>query len=263
MNKSQPQFLERAIYFREELSGDYFILWIWDEALGKKCQPGQFFQIRAHYSIADAEETRSLPKLFKPISIYDNAEGRIGFFIKKVGAGTNALYKLKAGDLLELIGPSGNGFPLVTGRKILLVSGGIGYPPLWYLQKKLIKHNLLYWVHGGSGQSDVFPCDEVWTEDGSFGKKGMVTEGMGKLIAEKKIDLVYSCGPVPMLKECAIITTELNIEHYCSIEAYMACGIGVCYGCAIPVGQENDWNYLRVCKEGPVFNAREVLWNKF
>ena len=263
MDKPRHQFLERTIYSREELCGDYFILWIWDEALGEKCQPGQFFEIRAHYSIADAEETRSLPKLFKPISIYDNAEGRIGFFIKKVGSGTNALYKLKAGDLLELIGPLGNGFPFVTGRRILLVSGGIGYPPLWYLQKELIKHNLLYWVHGGSGQNDVFPCDEIWTEDGSFGKKGMVTEGIRKLIAEKKIDLIYSCGPIPMLKECAGITNKLNIEHYCSLEAYMACGIGVCYGCAIPVGYENDWNYLRVCKEGPVFNAGEVLWNKF
>jgi dihydroorotate dehydrogenase electron transfer subunit len=261
MNESKPGLLQRAIYSREELTGDYFILWIWDEALGKLCRPGQFFEIRAHASLADAEDSRCLPKLFKPISIYDNAGGRIGFFIKKVGSGTNALSKLKAGDMLELIGPLGNGFPLVTGRRILLVSGGIGYPPLWYLQKELINHNLIFWLHGGAGQSDVFPCDEVWTVDGSFGRQGIVTEGISEILSDKKIDLVFSCGPMPMLAQCTSICAANNIEHYASLEAYMACGIGVCHGCAVPVGSSDNWDYQRVCKEGPVFNAEEVLWN--
>ncbi len=261
MNNTHPQRLERAVYSREELCGDYFILWIWDEALSKQIKPGQFFEIRAHASLTDAEDSRCLPKLFKPISVYDNSGGRIGFFIKKVGPGTIALSKLKAGDMLELIGPLGNGFPLITQRRILLVSGGIGYPPLWYLQKELINHNLIFWVHGGAGQGDVFPCDEVWTVDGSLGKKGLVTQSLKSLITEKKIDLVFSCGPMPMLKQTAAITSELGIEHYTSLEAYMACGIGVCHGCAVPIGSENAWDYLRVCKEGPVFKAEEVLWN--
>ncbi|MDD4309873.1 MAG: dihydroorotate dehydrogenase electron transfer subunit [Candidatus Cloacimonetes bacterium] len=272
MKQNIPVRLDRRIYSREELCGEYFILWIWDDNLSRKCHPGQFFEIRAHASLLDAFDARSLPKLYKPISIYDNADGRIGFFIKKVGAGTSALAKLKAGDKLELIGPLGNGFNPVSNKRVLLLSGGIGYPPLWYLQKELINHNKIFWLHGGANQDDVFPCDEVWTMDGSFGKKGMVTEGLAPLILEKKINLVYSCGPIPMLKQAAKITRELGIRHYTSLEAYMACGIGVCHGCAVPIRTDTkedieagtsipQWDYLRVCKEGPVFNAEDVMWS--
>ena len=259
---TQPERREIAIYSREELCGGYFILWIWDEELSKKSFPGQFFEIRAHASLHDAWDSQHLPKLFKPISVYDNSGGRIGFFIKNVGPGTSALARLKAGDMLELIGPLGNGFPIVKGRRVMLLSGGIGYPPLWYLQKELIKHNLIFWLHGGACQEHVFPCDEMWTLDGSMGKKGMVTQGMAELIEAKKIDLIYSCGPISMLKASAQIAQQFGIEHYTSLEAYMACGIGVCHGCAVPVGREDNWDYLRVCKEGPVFNAADVLWSK-
>jgi len=262
MDNNKPVLQETAIYSREELCGNYFILWIWDEALGKKCHPGQFFELRAHASLVDADDARCLPKLFKPISIYDNAGGRIGFFIKKVGQGTASLSKLRAGDMLELIGPLGNGFPIVQGRRILLVSGGIGYPPLWYVQKELINHNLIFWLHGGASQDDIFPCDEVWTVDGSIGKKGLVTEGIEALIATKQIDLVFSCGPIAMLRQTAAITSRLGVEHYASLETYMACGIGTCHGCAVPVGTQDNWTYLRACHEGPVFNASEVLWEK-
>lgn len=261
MKDTTPERLERSIYSREELCGDYFILWIWDENLSRKCKPGQFFEIRAHASLHNAYDSRCLPKLFKPISIYDNARGRIGFFIKKVGPGTSALAKLKAGDMLEMIGPLGNGFPTFNGRRILLLSGGIGYPPLWYLQKELINHNLIFWLHGGANQADIFPCDEVWTMDGSFGKKGVVTSGLEPLITEKKIDLIYSCGPIRMLKEAAAIAMRMGVEHYTSLEAYMACGIGVCHGCAVAIGNAEAWDYLRVCKEGPVFNAKDVMWS--
>ncbi|HOH97432.1 MAG TPA: dihydroorotate dehydrogenase electron transfer subunit [Candidatus Cloacimonadota bacterium] len=253
-------YYQRAIHSREELSDSFFILWIWDDALGKQCKPGQFFEIRPMARLQNAFSTRAIPKLFKPISIYDNQGGRIGFMIKKVGGGTNALSTLKAGDMLELVGPAGNGFPLVASRKILFVSGGIGYPPLWYLQKELINHNQIYWMHGGNTQSDIFPSDESWTVDGSLGRKGMVTQGVEANLKRLGIDLVYSCGPLPMLAEVSRVTSLHNIEHYTSLEAYMACGIGVCHGCAVPIGTEARWDYLRVCKEGPVFKAEEVRW---
>ncbi len=256
-----PNRREIAIYSREELCGDYFILWIWDDELSKQSKPGQFFELRASASLNDAWDAQRIPKLYKPISVYDNSGGRIGFFIKSVGPGTSALARLKAGDTLELIGPLGNGFPIVKGRRILLLSGGIGYPPLSYLQKELINHNLIFWAHGGATQADIFPCDEVWTVDGSIGKEGLVTACLPDLLERKKIDLVYSCGPTPMLKQAALICAAHNIEHYTSMEAYMACGIGVCHGCAVPIGTEADWTYLRVCKEGPVFNAADVHWS--
>lgn len=257
---TKPQYRQRSIMQREELSDSYFILWIWDEEMGRKCKPGQFYEIRALATFEDAPSSVSIPRLFKPISIYDNQGGRIGFMIRRVGFGTNALSKLKAGDTLELIGPAGNGFPLVRDRRILLISGGVGYPPLWYLQKQLIRRNKTYWIHGGASQGDIFPCDEMWTEDGSIGRKGRVCDDLQRTIDERKIDLIYSCGPSGMLKEACRISELNGIEHYCSLEAYMACGIGVCHGCAVPIGQKDSWDYLRVCKEGPVFSAKEIRW---
>ncbi len=257
---TKPQYRQRAIVQREELSEDYFILWIWDEDMGALCKPGQFYEIRALAVFEDAPTSVSIPRLFKPISIYDNQGGRIGFMIKRVGLGTNALSKLKAGDTLELIGPAGNGFPLAEDRKILLISGGAGYPPLWYLQKKLIGQNKVYWIHGGATGSDIFPCDEMWTEDGSIGRKGRACDDLENTIKEREIDLIYSCGPFGMLKEATRISEMYDIEHYSSLEAYMACGIGVCHGCTVPIGTKEDWDYLRVCKEGPVFSAKEIRW---
>jgi dihydroorotate dehydrogenase electron transfer subunit len=260
--KDTPELRSIAIYSREELCGGYFVLWIWDDELSKQCSPGQFFEIRAQASFHDAWDSQRIPKLFKPISVYDNSGGRIGFFIKNVGAGTSALARLKAGDMLELIGPLGNSFPVVSGKRVLLLSGGIGYPPLSYLQKEIINHNLIFWLHGGATQADVFPCDEVWTVDGSIGKQGMVTQGLEDVIINKKIEVLYSCGPLPMLKQASEIAFRHGVEHYTSMEAYMACGIGVCHGCAVPIGSHDDWDYLRVCKEGPVFNANDVLWSE-
>nr|MDK2850931.1 dihydroorotate dehydrogenase electron transfer subunit [Candidatus Cloacimonadota bacterium] len=260
---NNPQYCQRAIQYREELSDDYFILWIWDEVLGSIGRPGQFYEIRALASLKNASNVQKIPKLFKPISIYDIQGGRIGFMIKKVGEGTTALSKLRSGDMLELIGPAGNGFPIYRGKRILLLSGGIGYPPMWYLQKELINHNQVYWMHGGARQGDVFPCDEIWTEDGSIGHKGKVCDGVAENIRKNEIDIVYSCGPIPMLMAANEIISQMGIEHYCSLESYMACGIGVCHGCAVPIGSKDKWDYLRVCKEGPVFNAEEVRWELF
>ncbi len=260
---NNPQYHQRAIQNREQLSDDYFILWIWDEALGAAGRPGQFYSIRALASLADASTLNKIPKLFKPISIYDNQGGRIGFMIKAVGEGTNALSKLKAGDMLELIGPAGNGFPIYRGKRILLVSGGIGYAPMWYLQKELINHNQIYWMHGGARQGDIFPCDEFWTEDGSIGHEGPVCKGILENLERFDIDLVYSCGPMPMLEATNRTISGLGLEHYVSLEAYMACSIGVCHGCSVPIGSKEDWTYLRVCKEGPIFKAEEVRWELF
>ncbi|HQQ67465.1 MAG TPA: dihydroorotate dehydrogenase electron transfer subunit [Candidatus Cloacimonadota bacterium] len=254
------QYRQRSIQFREELNDDYFILWIWDEALGAAGKPGQFYEIRALAALQNANQSRSIPKLFKPISIYDNQGGRIGFMIKKVGEGTTALSKLRTGDLLELVGPCGNGFPLFSGKHILLLSGGVGYPPLWYLQKELINHNQLYWVHGGASSADVFPCDEMWTVDGSIGREGLVTANLAETIRSQGIEVMYSCGPLPMLAAAHKIAKAEGLTHYTSLEAYMACGIGVCHGCAVPIGTKDEWDYLRVCKEGPVFDAEEVRW---
>jgi dihydroorotate dehydrogenase electron transfer subunit len=209
--------------------------------------PGMFYELRT---------PSQKGRLFKPISILEVEEHTLSFMIKVVGAGTQAFTQLKAGDRVEAIGPLGNGFPDITGRRVLLVSGGAGYPPLAWIKRKSDVAGFCLHLHGCASADEAFSCDLLYTDDGSLGSKGLVTDSVESLIAEHDIDLVFSCGPVPMLAKL----TELcmQIEHYVSMEAYMACGIGVCHGCAIPV----DKAFKLVCKDGPVFDATQVRWSE-
>jgi dihydroorotate dehydrogenase electron transfer subunit len=237
------------VYTLRRFNRDYCEVSVLDPELAKLCMPGMFFELKAG---TESQETR----LFKPVSVAGASDGLVSFLIKVIGPGTQALASLGPGDSLKLIGPLGKGFPLVTGKNVLLVSGGVGYPPLEYLRKALTEENRVHFIHGGACGRDVFPCDRSYTVDGSGGKKGLVTMDVPDLLEEWKIGVVYSCGPLPMLKALARMVAPL--PHYASLEAYMACGVGVCHGCAIPVGEE----YQRVCADGPVFDASLVRWEE-
>jgi dihydroorotate dehydrogenase electron transfer subunit len=227
----------------------YRVLWIEDHELAARCVPGMFFELKA-------DRRDQANRLYKPISVYQVREGRMAFMVKEVGEGSKALCSLQPGDGVRLIGPLGNAFPLLNVQNILLVSGGVGYPPLSFLKSCLPPSSRVIHLHGGASAKDIFPCDIVCTEDGSAGSKGRVTDLVPSVIAENRIQLVYSCGPQPMLKALARMVE--GIPHFVSLEAYMACGIGVCYGCSVPVGNE----FKRVCKDGPVFNAADIDWEK-
>jgi dihydroorotate dehydrogenase electron transfer subunit len=217
---------------------------------GKSMQgliPGMFYELRA-----PSQEGR----LFKPISILDVEDSYVSFLIKVVGAGTRAFTQVKAGDRIEALGPLGNGFPSIEGRRVLLVSGGAGYPPLAWLKRESDHAKFCLHLHGCAIADEVFSCDLIYTADGSQGHKGLVTDSVGSLISEHDIDLVLSCGPIPMLAKMTSIC--MQVEHYVSMEAYMACGVGVCHGCAIPV----DQSYKLVCKDGPVFDATRIRWSE-
>ena len=209
--------------------------------------PGMFYELRAPSQAG---------RLFKPISILEVEDHLLSFLIKVIGAGTEAFAHLKAGDGVEALGPLGNGFPSINGRRVLLVSGGAGYPPLAWLKREADEAEFCLHLHGCATADEVFPCDLLYTVDGSQGHKGLVTDSVESLISDHKIDLVLSCGPVPMLAKLTNIC--IQVEHYVSMEAYMACGIGVCHGCAIPV----DSDYKLVCKDGPVFDATRIRWSE-
>lgn len=242
-----PRAADLPVAEHELLASGYFRFSVRDLNLADKCRPGMFFEVKA---ASTGQERR----LFKPLSVFEVEGDRISFLAKQVGPGTAALASLGVGDTVRLIGPLGNAFPLVDSGKALLVSGGIGYPPLAYLRKALTPRIPVHFIHGGACAEDVFPCDRVYTEDGSAGKRGLVTSDIPAIIREEGITVVYSCGPLPMLK--AISAIVKGLPHFTSLEAYMACGIGVCHGCAVPVGE----GYARVCAEGPVFNAADIRW---
>ena len=247
--KNQVLKIEKA----EWLNDDYFILWVKDEESAANTKAGQFYELR--------KQSSDPKKLRKPISVYNVEKNFIGFFIKKLGRGTHELATLKKGDELDLVGPLGYGFPLVESQKIALISGGIGYPPLWYLRRKLAAKNDVYWLHGGNSKADVFPCDEIWSMDGTIGNQGYVTQGLETLLKFSEFNRIYACGPEPMLKQTAKLAHEYGVKLYVSMEAYMACGVGVCHGCVIPTGSEDNIVYKTVCKEGPVFDASDIVWS--
>lgn len=233
----------------QALQGKYHVLQVDDAELAALCAPGMFFELKAD---SDGQKDR----LYKPISIYDVKEGRLSFLIKNIGPGTEAICRLAKDAPLRLLGPLGNSFPLLENSSLLLVSGGVGYPPIAWLKKVLSPSNRVLHLHGGACGTDVFPCDIVCTDDGSLGRKGFVTAAVAEILAEGQFDAVYSCGPSPLLKALAGLVEPL--KHYVSLEAYMACGVGVCHGCAVPVGE----GWQRVCKEGPVFAAADVRWEE-
>ncbi len=244
---------ELRVVASEKLGRDYTVLTFIDRDMAAQSVPGNFFQLKSN---AGSGKLR----LYKPISVFQASGDRFSFMIKDLGQGSLALCELRQGDTALLTGPLGNTFPIKASGNIVLISGGVGYPPLAFFKNRLPCTGNVVHIHGGACQSDVFPCDIPCTEDGSVGYQGIVTDRLSDIILSGKVDLICSCGPLPMLKAVHRIAFGNCTPHLASLEAYMACGIGVCHGCSIPYG--TDGAYARVCKDGPVFDAYQVRWGE-
>ena len=199
--------------------------------------------------------------LRRPISVCDCEGNSLTLLYKVVGKGTEQMSKMKDGKLDILTG-LGNGYDLTkSGNKPLLIGGGVGVPPLYMLAKKLVKEGKdVSVILGFNTKDEIFYEEEfkalgvkvyVTTVDGSYGIKGFVTEAM------KKIDYTYfyTCGPEPMLK--AIYSASTTSGQF-SFEERMGCGFGACMGCSC----KTITGYKRICKEGPVLEKEEILWEK-
>lgn len=212
-----------------------------------KGKPGQFYMIRGWNGLD--------PLLPRPISIADINNGNITFLYEVRGRGTHIISQLKEGDSLSILGPLGNGFSIDKSEKIAIVSGGIGIAPMLYLSKYLNNKPDLYAGFRNEGYYiDSFSqyVDDIFisTEDGSQGHKGYIVD----ILDPEKYDLIYSCGPLPMMK-ALIDKCRGKAPLYISMESRMACGVGACLGCVV----ETIDGIERVCKEGPVFLAEEVI----
>ncbi|MFC4617282.1 dihydroorotate dehydrogenase electron transfer subunit [Camelliibacillus cellulosilyticus] len=224
--------------------------------------PGQFVHVR----IGDGFD----PLLRRPISICDvDADmGTITLIYRAEGAGTRKMASLSANSPLDVLGPLGNGFPIdvcPAGGRALLVGGGIGVPPLYGLAKQLRRHGVqTVHVHGFS-DADVVFYEEAFAElgttfittvDGSKGTKGFVTDVIEAEALD--YDVMYACGPLPMLK--ALEDQYGDQPLYLSLEQRMGCGIGACFACVCHVKNDpNGTEYRKVCSDGPVFKAGEVV----
>ncbi len=203
--------------------------------------------------------------LRRPISVCDvTPDGRLVLFVKPLGEGTNYLVDMPEGSVINILLPLGNGFsPAAKGERVLLVGGGVGAAPLVMLSRELAKSGADVTVAiGGRSASDLDGVLDLYpesvrkvcsTDDGTLGHPGLIT--LNPVFGEK-YDRIYCCGPTPMMKGVATIAHRENIDCEVSLENHMACGIGACLCCVEKTKEGN----LCVCKEGPVFNIKRLLW---
>jgi len=219
--------------------------------------PGQFINIKVG-SYTD-------PLIRRPFSLFDHNGNTMKVVVRVVGKGTRAIVSTNPGTI-DCIGPLGKGFSIVSGKKALLVGGGVGNAPLYYLATMLSKNNTdVTYIYGARSQKDIFLLDSyqeisnkliVTTDDGSFGLKGTPVEAAKSICGDSSFDIVYTCGPEIMMKRLSQELSHINIEA--SLERYFGCGVGLCSGCAVATRD----GYKRACIDGPVFDAHTVMWDK-
>lgn len=211
--------------------------------------PGQFYMLRSW-----GKE----PFLSRPLSIC-NIEGNLLTFLYEVkGKGTDIFSKLREGDVLNLLGPLGTGFPLNNKGKIGVVAGGIGIAPMIYLCRSL-KGDIDF--YGGFREKSFYMdrieenIDKLYisTDSGKEGHNGFITD----IFNPEEYSVVYTCGPMPMMAKVKNICEEKNVPIYISMEKRMACGVGACLGCSI----KTTSGIRRVCKDGPVFRGEEIVFH--
>lgn len=246
-----------SVVSQEYLSQDVCSMWLQAGDMALEAGPGQFLSVYCR------DGSRLLPR---PVSIceIDKNLGRIRIVYRTVGSGTREMALWKEGDLVEILGPLGNGFPDVSeDRTAFLIGGGIGIPPMLELarslkcRKKVILgyRDELFLNEEFEPYGDVF----IATEDGSRGTRGNVLDAVRE--HGLKGDVIMACGPAPMLKALKAYAAEQGMECYLSMEERMACGVGACLACVCrtkEVDSHSNVHNRRICKDGPVFRAEEV-----
>ena len=248
------------IVSQEEIGKNIFSMWLQADHMAANAKPGQFL------SLYTRDGSKLLPR---PISIceIDRENGRIRLVYRVTGkgTGTEAFSRLHPGVVIETLGPLGNGFPLkeAEGKKVFLIGGGIGIPPMLETAKELNADKTAVLGY----RDELFLKDEfekyadvyVATEDGSAGTRGNVLDAIQENAL--KADVIFACGPTPMLRALKSYAEENNITCWISMEERMACGIGACLACVCKsknIDSHSQVHNKRVCKDGPVFLSTEV-----
>ncbi len=248
---------------------------IYAPQISRQARPGQFVHLRCLDNIE--------PLLRRPISFHRFNGNSFTILYRKVGRGTNLLTKKQKGDRIDALGPLGNGFKMIGRTKderrgTILVAGGMGVAPLLALAEKLYegrrakgeghRENNMLVLLGAKTKKEVL-CEkdfrslgaevQVATDDGSLGYKGLVSGLLERTLRRRKDEgrgTICACGPRPMLEKVARMAAKRRIDAYASLEENMACGVGACLGCAVRTKN----GYRRVCKDGPVFNLKDIIW---
>jgi len=247
------------IIARRTLAKGIFDIEIYCPEIAAEAKAGQFVQAAAEGFF-----------LRRPISICDiNKEnGSIRLVFEVRGKGTDKLSELNRGSLIDIIAPLGNGFKVLEkGKKCVCIGGGIGTPPMLGIAKEYGENATV--ISGFRNmaavilQEDLRSCGAhtiLCTDDGSAGRKGFVTDALTQILANEKPDIIYACGPMIMLKNITKMAADSGIFCQVSLEQRMACGVGACLVCVCRTVKDGEDFNSHVCKDGPVFDSREVVF---
>jgi len=236
------------------------------EYIAKNIKPGQFVEVRC--------SDRIDPLLRRPLGVHRISKKGVELLYEIVGKGTDLLSRKKEGEYLDLIGPLGNGFDIsLSSGMPLLIAGGIGIAPIVALAERLTTRKPRPYIIIGARTKSHILCEaefkslgcyvKVATDDGSKGCKGLATDMLKKMLSafSRQPSAIYACGPNEMLKVVSQLAKDKGIPCQVSLEERMACGVGACLGCPVKVRKGLiDSEYKMVCKDGPVFNAEEIVW---
>lgn len=257
--------LNEKIMDMKQLTGQIYQMTVRSAYVAENAAPGQFVNIKCGDGI-DA-------LLRRPISIcsVNKETGSFNIVFQVKGTGTEILSRKNAGDSVDILAPLGKGFHLPEKHeRIAVVGGGIGIFPLLYLlgesqcaeKTAFMGFRSSNYIVLTSEFRDVADSLYISTDDGSAGYGGLVTDLLENELAQKKYDIIYTCGPMPMIRKVADIADKSNIRCQVSMEQRMGCGIGACLVCACKTRHGDDWNYSHVCKDGPVFWSHEIAWEE-
>lgn len=257
------------VIVNKEISPGYYKLVLVGGGIAAKAKPGQFVMLQINESCD--------PLLRRPFALHRWWEaGEIEIIYQVVGKGTSLMSQLCAGEKVDVLGPLGRGFwlPVPFTAPILLAAGSIGMAPLFafvedLVSKNIFRPNQIILLIGGKTRHDILALSDfielgvkikIATEDGSLGEKGLVTDIMENYL-KTSASPVFACGPHGMLQAVASLCQQYKAPCQVSMEALMACGVGACQGCVIKTKDEKeDFTYKRVCREGPVFDAKDIIW---
>ena len=230
-------------------------LWLETANVAEYAVPGQFV------SVYTGDASKILPR---PISICETDGRRLRLVYRVVGGGTREFSTYRPGDSVHILGPIGNGFPIQEGKKAILIGGGIGIPPMLELAKRIYDEKTIVLGYRNQntfldGDLKVYGDVVIASDDGSIGTHGTVIDAI--LANGVSGEVIYACGPTPMLRAIKAYAAKQGIEAYLSLEERMACGIGACLACVCQTSEPDEHSQVhnrRICKDGPVFLATEV-----
>jgi dihydroorotate dehydrogenase electron transfer subunit len=247
----------------------YYAMTVVAPGIAARFRPGQFVAL----AVGGPVTSMLLRRTFSIHDVRPDHGGTVEFVFAATGAGTRWLAERRARDLLDITGPLGRPFPVPRDPvSCLLVGGGYGSAPLFSLANRLRDRRCsVDFLLGAATGDRVFGAltarrigrtATITTEDGSLGARGVVTDMMGQIIHEARTDVIYACGPMPMLRQVTSLARRYDIPVQVAVEELMACGVGVCMTCVLPVtGSDGITRMVRSCVDGPVFRGEQVRWD--